>query len=150
MKEGTLTAPEHTKSDNPRELVTWERLVTISVYASDESDISNEELQLEASTTLLETTLGSIYNAFTPGLSASGTNRELGFTGQASLAWGGPVTRIQPPVEFPHGTELLVTFTQKGPLFDVLQDTVTPTVIVLAKSFQNPPSPSPPFPPFPQ
>lgn len=142
LEEGRLVPPEHTKADNPRELVTWERISTISVYASDKTDVQNEELQISACTWLLEQALQSMVNAYTPNLKVpEGDNREFGFTGQGSLAFdSSPVTRVYPPVEFPHGAELLVSFTQRGPLFDVLLNVVTPTVQVITKTFHAPPS----------
>jgi hypothetical protein len=143
LEEGRLVPPEHTKSDNPRELATWERLVTCSIYTVDETDIQNDLLQISALDNLLESTLQSIYNAFTPNVKPiGGNNREYGYTGQASIALGdAPVTRIYPGVEFTHGGEILFTFTQKGPLFDIPIPTVTPTVFVLSKSYAQP-SPS--------
>jgi hypothetical protein len=143
LDEGRLVPPEHTKADNPRELATWERLVTCSVYTVDETDIQNDLLQVAALDSLVESTLQSIWNAFTPNVAPiGGNNKEYGYTGQASIAFtDSPVTRIYPGVEFTHGGEILFTFTQKGPFFDVPIPTVTPTVIVMSKSYAQP-SPS--------
>jgi hypothetical protein len=144
LEEGKFGSPEHTKSDNPRELVTWERLITCAVYSSDESDIQDELLQIAAIENLLEATIQSIKNAFTPNLAVvGGDNRERGYTGQQSAVFDDTqVTRIYPPVEFSHGACLLFTFTQRGPLFDVPIATVTPTVKIITKAFANPAPPS--------
>jgi hypothetical protein len=144
LKEGTLKSPEQSKSFNPRELVSWERLVTLSVYAFDGSDPQNEALQIQAVTNLLEVTLQAIKGAFTPNLSPTDPiTKELGYTGQQGAMFdGAPVTRVYPGVEFTLGCEMLVTFTQLGPLFDAPIPTVVPTEFVLSSEFTSPAPPS--------
>lgn len=144
LREGRLTAPQHMKSDNPRELVTWERVATVCVYAFDPSAPSNEQAQIEAATLLLEQTIQAMWNASRtpptpPGLPGT---KEFGLAGQASLRFDdGTVTRAYPPSDLGYGAELLVTFTQLGPLFDTYQPTVVPGLGTLVKVFngQSPP-----------
>jgi hypothetical protein len=131
LREGRLTAPDHTKSDNPRELVTWERVATVCVLGVDPTRRDDEEAQIQAATRLLELTLQAMWNATTPIPSAPAGSREFGWTGQASLLFdNGTVTGCYPPVEMGFGRELLLTFTQRGPLFDAPIPTVTPTKIL--------------------
>jgi hypothetical protein len=130
LREGRLTPPEHTKSDNPRELVTWERVCTAAILGVDKDNPADAQAQLEATSALQALTIRAMWNATDPSAAAHGLpgTREFGYAGQASLVFeGGSVTRLYPPVIGGYGSEVLVVFMQRGPgAFDAAEDLVTP------------------------
>ena len=81
-----------------------------------------------------------MWNAVTVIPSAPDRSREYGGTGQAALLFdNGTVTRCYPPIDMGFGAELLVTFIQRGPLFDAPIPTVTPTKIFqFTKNYSSP------------
>ena len=134
--EGRLTAPEHTKSQSPRELATWERKVTVSVLGVDIAQKDDEQAQIEAVESLLELTIRAMVTASKP----NGTGeawlsnpkdplavKEYGLAGQGSIFFDdSTVTRIYPPADISYGAELLVSFTQRGPFFDAPETLLFP------------------------
>lgn len=129
LDEGRFTPPEHTKSDNPRELVTWERVCTACVLGVDADHKTSMQAQIEASAVLVELTLQAMWNAFdqTAADGAFPTSFERGYAGQASLSFDSSrVRRLYPPTIMGFGTEVLFTFVQKGPFFDVPEPLIVP------------------------
>jgi hypothetical protein len=129
LNEGRFTPPEHTKSDNPREIVTWERLCTAAILGVDTDNASDAQAQIVAAETLVELTVRAMWNAVDPAAAANGMagTKEYGLAGQASLSFeGGSTKRLYPPVIGGYGAEVLLVFTQKGPFFDAPIRTLTP------------------------
>ena len=91
-----------------RSLVTWERLVEVSVWAADANDPNDETLQLQAVEDLLEVAVQAIHDF-----------------GRADIVFL-DVTPNEEPVERSFGVELVMTFKQKGPLFDEQLETQFP------------------------
>lgn len=142
MGEGTLTPPEHTKSDDPRELATWERIVTADILGVDTANKSSEEAQIAAAENLLESTVQALWNGYRPaGVNSAytaqpGDTKEYGYLGRGAIEFGA-VTRVYPPAELGYGAELLLQFTLKGPLFDVPSTIVFPTKAVLTQELNG-------------
>lgn len=106
---GELTRNRMPSTDNPRALVTWIRPMTMSVWAVDNTDTYNEELQIAAVERLLELAVQAVHNAVDPA-----TNTPVGV---ATVEWGA-LRYTNPPVEMRFGQEILVEFLHKCPLFD--------------------------------
>jgi hypothetical protein len=90
---------------NPRELASWERPFTLSVWAAPQPGSASSEYD-EGLEDLLEQTVRGLQSA-----------------GAASIRFG-EVLINSPPVEGAFGAELLVQAMQVGPLFDVSYDYV--------------------------
>lgn len=130
IDEGELGDPLKRLGDNPRELVEWNRTVTISIWGVDASDVSDEQRQIEATENLLELVVRAVHNAVSPNTGyAIGADRDE----NGSSTWG-KVSRTYPPVENGFGCELLVRLRIKGPLFDAPAQIVTPTLAPLVRS----------------
>lgn len=136
IDEGRLTAPEHTKSDNPRELATWERKATACILGVNVQQREDEQAQIEAVENLLELTIQAMVRASAP-LPANAEWRpgahESGLAGQASIFWDdSTVKRFYPPTDLSFGIEIFLTFTQRGPLFDQPDVIVFPQVALVS------------------
>jgi hypothetical protein len=93
-----------------RVLAWWHEAVTCSVWAVDSDHPQDEELQIEATETLLEQTIQGIHNAVDPD---TGTN--VGF---ANIEDFGEPFWVLPPGEMAFGRELVFGFVLYVPLFD--------------------------------
>jgi hypothetical protein len=114
---GELTAASHNSGNarNPRELFTWEKRGVCSVWAVDTSAPDDERVQIAAIENLLEQTV-----------------RAVQFVARADLKW----TRMRVGKgsrEKRYGTEILLDFEHKGPLYDVTYDVVKPTGTITRK-----------------
>lgn len=99
---------------NPRELLHWERPFTLSVWGAPlPGDVSGEE----GAVTLVEDLLEQVVRAVT------GASDPWGVSLAATVTWG-DILLVSPPTESSFGCELLVSATQKGPLFDRTLDVV--------------------------
>lgn len=97
---------------NPRELAHWDRVATLSIWAGPVPGMAeSEEDSLATAEDLLEKTVRAIESARVGDTSIA-----------ASLEWGS-VTINSPPNDSAFGAELLVQFTQRGPLFDRVYET---------------------------
>lgn len=108
-KYGTLTRGNrnHASVVNPRELLSWDRPFTLSVWAAPpKGEASDEGATITAAEDLLEQVVRAVNSA-----------------GMADITWGA-VTINSPPSDNGFGVELLVSATQRGPLFDLTLDTV--------------------------
>ena len=114
---GRFRAPWQKKSVDPRELVGWERPVTLSVRAVDKTAPDSEIAQVVATETLLEFAVQAVQNA----VSTDPVTGMVYGVGQASVDWGeSKLTWVDPGTgtQQTWGKELLVTFIYKCPLFD--------------------------------
>jgi hypothetical protein len=102
----------HLVSTNPRVLLTWGKLVTMSVWGVDSSSdaaLQDEAKQAIATENLFELAVRAAHNAVDPDTGD--------FLGAASLHWLTPKWSTK-NTNLYFGRELLVPFVQKGPLFD--------------------------------
>ena len=111
-----------TGAGNPRPLVSWKKVVSLSVWAVDTTDLGNDELQLAALENLVESTYQAIHNAVDP---VSGQAVGLADIELTDAVWN------LPPVERAFGRELVAYFIQSGPLFDLPIDYTTPQPAIL-------------------
>lgn len=82
-----------------RALAWWHRIVTVSVWAADPASPQDEELQIEATDALLESTLQALHN---------GSDPDTGqYTGGANIEHWGAVAYTTPPVEAAFGREYM-------------------------------------------
>lgn len=107
---GALVAPRSpgNRADDSRILRTWHRELTVSIWAVDPTDRSDEAKQLEAIETLLELTMQAVQRV-----------------AHATAEWGDPVWTV--PAEISFGLELLVPLTFKTPIFDADAERVFPS-----------------------
>lgn len=108
---GRLTGAR-SPGQNPRPLVTWEKLALVSIWAVDGEHPHDEEKQLAAVEDLFEWTVRAVQNV-----------------ARADALWGS-VTWTTSPVELAFGWELLVELTHSGPLFDVASEVVRPLPVI--------------------
>lgn len=130
---GSFGSPDHKKSFNPRELVSWKRPVTLSIRAVDPTDIDSESAQLLATESLIETTIQAVHNA-TGVETATGATVSLG---QASIDWTeGKALWCDPgsATQQTWGKEFLVSFMYRCTFFDIA-DSIAFPVPQLAKTF---------------
>jgi hypothetical protein len=122
LDAGAFFAPTQKKSaNNPRELVSWPRPVTLSIRGVDITNVDSEAHQTEAMEALIEATLQGIQNAVDP---KSGTA-----VGQANLDWG-RCQWLKPPVQQSFGMEFLLGMTLKCVFFDLAQGVAFPTAVI--------------------
>lgn len=113
---GSLMSPKINRV-NPRPLVHWDRINTISVWGVNAASPQDEELQLAATEDLFEWVVRAVHNAVDPGTGSP--------VGLANVVWG-DVMWTTPPMDGAFGKELLVTFRHNAVLFDTPIDTTTP------------------------
>lgn len=99
-----------------RALRSWERLVVVSVFANDPTNIEDESAQIEATETLYEATVRAV-NSFAVS--------PLGTLAAAGLVWGA-VNWTPVPIERVFGRELRAELTFKHPIFDAPLEVVFP------------------------
>lgn len=122
---GRFRAPWQKQSVNPRELVGWERPVTLSIRAVDPSAIDSEDAQIAATEALIETTVQAVHNAI-----ATDVDGNAVAIGQANLVWDdGKAIWVDPgtATQQTWGKEFLVGFTYKCVFYDRALQVVTPT-----------------------
>lgn len=122
---GRFLAPWQKQSTNPRELVGWERPVTLSIRAVDPTNPDDETLQTAATEALIESTIQAVHNAMA--VTPAGLNVAIGQNNvdwrESKAAWVDAGTATQQN----WGKEFLVTFLYKCVLFDLAEATATPT-----------------------
>jgi len=116
LKGGSFHKARQTH-DDPRPLVWWARLATLSVWAVDPDRPDDEELQIAATEDLLEKAVSAAHNAIDP---VTGSP-----VGLADLIWG-DLTWVRPPSDAAFGREILLTFTHGSALFDLPIGIATP------------------------
>lgn len=107
---GQLTGARHNSGTgrNPRELFTWEKRGVLSIWAVDKDHLDDERAQIAAVENLLEMSV-----------------RAVQAVAKNDVKWGR--MRVgKRPKENRYGTELLLDFEHKGPLFDQTYEVVTP------------------------
>ena len=118
---GTFEQPR-LKTANPRPLAQWSKVVTLSVWGVDTSDLENDELQLAATENLLESTYQAMHAAVDP---VTGVNVGLADVVLRDAVW------TLPPVELGFGREFVAYFVHRGPLFDLPIATTTPQPLIV-------------------
>lgn len=116
---GAFTKPR-IKEDNPRPLVWWHKVVTVSIWGVDTTRLNDERAQYAAAVDLVEATTQAIHRAVytTP----DGVEHNVGL---ADVIWES-AQWIQPPTENAFGREFFAYFTHNGPLYDIPVGTATP------------------------
>ena len=115
---GASQSANRAGNGGPRPLATWAKIVSLSVWAVDPSDPSDDQLQFEASENLLEWTYRALHAAVDP---VTGRNAGLGGVQLQDAAW------VLPPVERAFGRELVAWFVLSGPLYDLVPRIAFPT-----------------------
>jgi hypothetical protein len=119
-RDGKLKRGRQT-STNPRTLLEWDRTITISVWACDNSNRNDEGKQIAAVEALLERTIQAVQRAYDP---------ETGqLVGAANVVWDG-VTWNVANTDMAFGREVLVPITLKVPFLDVPYDVAFPEPII--------------------
>lgn len=99
---------------NPREIASWERVFTVSIWAGPIPGAGNDEGQSgEQAELLLELFIRALHTVATP----------EGVPVIASLLFG-DLTLVAPPTDNSFGAELLLTMTQVTPIFGVTHEYV--------------------------
>lgn len=112
---GTLSRETRnaTSVRNPRELVAWDRPITLSIWSAPIPGRPEDEgSAIAIAEDLLEQTVRAVTYTSINGVSLN-----------ASIVWG-DVNIVSPPNENSFGIELLVSLIQKGPLFDITLEVV--------------------------
>lgn len=94
---------------NPRHLAAFYKIVSLSIWAVDTSDTSNDELQLAALENLLDWTYQAMHNAVDP---VTGQAVGLADVELTDAVW------TLPPVDRAFGRELVAYFELHTPIFD--------------------------------
>lgn len=118
---GTLsrTGRNHASVVNPRELLSWDRPITLSCWSAPEAGNSRDEgTTIGLAEDLLEQVVRAVHTA-----------------GLADITWGG-VTINMPTTENSFGVELLVAISQRGPLYGVTLDYAQPTAALTANDVE--------------
>jgi hypothetical protein len=113
---------------NPRRLIDWRRIVSLSVWAVDTTDTSNDELQFAALENLVEATYAAMHNAVDP---VTGVNVGLADINITQAVY------TRPPVEGAFGMELVAYFEHLGPLYDNPIGIVIPTANPITRQFED-------------
>lgn len=92
---------------NPRELLSWDRPITISVWSAPQKGSAENE---QDSVALVEDLLEQVV-------------RGVQYAAMATVEWGAVVISTAADVQF--GTELLVSLIQTGPIFDITLDVIS-------------------------
>lgn len=113
---GTILPPRLKASGgqagSPRPIVTWEKLLIVSIWAVDTSDKDNELLQFVAVENLFESTVQAVRSY-----------------AHADITWGSPKWTTS-PVELLFGKEIRVPLRFRGALFSLPNDVRNPTPVV--------------------
>jgi hypothetical protein len=123
---GRFRAPWQKQSTNPRELVGWERPVTLSIRGVDPTQPDSEAAQVQATEALIELTVQAVHNA-TAIDAVTGATVAIG---QANIDWSeGRTVWVDAgsATQQTWGKEFLVGFTYKCVFFDAALQVVTPT-----------------------
>ena len=123
---GSFGAPWQKKSFNPRELVSWERPVTLSIRGVDPTAIDSESAQIQATEGLIEATIQALQQAMTVD-PVTQTNVSIG---QANIDWANSEAVWVDPgtaTQQTWGKEFLVTFIYKCVFFDLADSIAFPT-----------------------
>lgn len=123
---GRFRAPWQKQSYNPRELVGWERPITLSIRGVDATNPDSEAAQIQATEDLIELTVQAVHNAMAVD-SVTGANVPIG---QNNVDWtDGKGMWVDPgsATQQTWGKEFLIGLTYKCPLFDVAQLVVVPS-----------------------
>ena len=102
---------------NPRPLASFHKIVSLSIWAVDPTDTSNDELQFAALEGLLDWTYQAMHNAVDP---VTKKNVGLGDIDLTDAVW------TTPPVERAFGRELVAYFLHHGPILDQAVGITTP------------------------
>lgn len=108
-------------SSNPRTLLEWKRIVTMSVWAVDASspaNLDNDEAQIAAVENLLEQAIQAVHLAVDPDTKTA--------VGAGNIHWGGVRWSVANQ-EMAFGREVLVDFQQSSVFFDRPNTVVYPT-----------------------
>ena len=120
---GYLSRADQPTVDGQQVIATWHRIATVSVWACDTSDISNEELQEAAFTNLLESTIFAMHAAVDPVSEKA--------VGRGALTWNNAaVVATKPPTNLAFGLEALIEFEHLEPLFAPTGAQSTPQLYV--------------------
>lgn len=106
-KYGTLSRNNRNSASvqNPRELLTWDRPFTVSIWGAPvRGKTDHEGLSIGIVEDLLEQVV-----------------RAVQYSQMATVIWGDVIIQT-PPMENSFGAELLVGATQRGPIYDVSYD----------------------------
>lgn len=121
LEGGRIGRAQRKTNLNPRELVSWDRVSTVSVWGVDAMRSDDEEAQIEATETLFECTVRAMHNS---------VDLVTGVPlGAGAIEWG-DVFLVAPPTERGFGREMLVTFVHKAVFFDDEIDTAFPSAAV--------------------
>jgi hypothetical protein len=118
---GPRMGPATSNTNNPRPLAAFHKIVSLSIWAVDPSDTSNDELQLAALENLLDWTYQAMHNAVDPVTKTP--------VGLANLELQDAVWTL-PPVDRAFGRELVAYFVAHGPIFDQAQAIITPQAAI--------------------
>lgn len=102
---------------NPRPLRNWDKIVSVSIWGVDGTDVNNDELQLAATEDLLELTIRAMHFAIDPVTKIP--------VGMANVLPDEAVW-VLPPGERSFGREIVLFMTQPGPLYAPAKDIATP------------------------
>lgn len=111
-----------------RALRTWQRIVSVFVWACDAQDPTNEAKQIEATDTLLNQTITAVHRSallYPGGVPTRGI-------GLANVDWGDIESTIT-PVDRSFGRELIAQMTYRHPIFDEIQDVAFPANAVVTR-----------------
>jgi hypothetical protein len=125
MAAGSFGGPTQKSQTNPRELAKWERQLTLSIYAVDLSDRS-EEAQNAAQEALVELAIRALWRGIDP------ENPSAPPPGLAGIQLG-EGTLIAPPAQSVGGKELLIAATMLTPFYDEVRPTVYPGLALSGK-----------------
>lgn len=117
MKGGPIGAPLQKSSANPRELGTWARALTLSIYARNVTQTQDVRAQLAAVEDLLESAMQALW---------CGVDPDSGLCpGAAGIEWG-ETFYVFPPVQGAAGLEILLQYTFKQPMYDLATTRISP------------------------
>lgn len=111
QRRGSVAAGNYV--DNPRPLRQWSRIVTLSVWGVDATQLDDDVAQSDAAEELLERAMQAIHSA----VYIDPDNGSQTPAGLADVKWQGLVWNVVSQ-NFGFGRELLAYFTHAGPLYD--------------------------------
>lgn len=122
---GASMSANRSSPTGPRPLVTWRKVISLSVWGVDTSDTSNDELQLAATENLFEWAYRALHSAVDP---VTGQSVGLQQLALQDAQW------VLPPVERAFGRELVAWFVLSGPLYDVIPSIGYPAAGLFTKT----------------